>query len=102
MPKTTIHNNNSIVFGQNDIRFTRQVFHMKSVPETSCKKRFAYNHFWTGVFTPNPTHDFAAFGFGKNIRHGPKITTISWFFPIKRGSKHLKVLNTSIFINFPP
>ncbi len=77
MPEAAVDEEDGLVFGKNDVGFTRDVLHMKTESETFCRKCLPDNEFGLRVLTPDSRHHFASFLFGKNIRHGFQAYTFS-------------------------
>jgi len=70
MPEAAIDRQHGVVFWENQVWFPGEFFVMQSVPEPLGKKILPYQHFWFGVFRPDPAHIVRA-GFGiVHVGHG--------------------------------
>ncbi len=58
-----VYKNGGFVFGNYDIRLSRQVFHMQPVPESVFKQEPSHNHLGLGVRQlADPAHVVASYG----------------------------------------
>ncbi len=69
MPETSMHKDHCLVFRENQIWFSRQLFSMKPEAKPSAMQVFSYQKFWLGVLALNTGHHPAASRFIDYINH---------------------------------
>ena len=69
MPETSMHKDNNLVFRENQIWFSRQLFGMKSEAKSPAMQIFSNQKFWFGVLALNAGHHPAACRFINDINH---------------------------------
>lgn len=70
VPKTTVNQNNCIIFRKQKIGFAWQPTAVKSIPETSLEQTFPYENFRSSVFSTDPRHHTGASPLVDDISHG--------------------------------
>jgi hypothetical protein len=73
MPETPIDENCYVITGQDDVRFSRQIFNMEPEAESVPVKKLPYLVFWSCVYGPDTRHHPAAGFTIYYIRHDRKI-----------------------------
>ncbi|RCW75019.1 hypothetical protein DET61_1016 [Marinobacter nauticus] len=67
MPEATMHENDSVMFAERDVRFSWQLRDVE--PETVALgvESLPYDELWFGVFCTNLRHHFRSFLLGYNV-----------------------------------
>ena len=68
-----MYKDDSFVFWENDVRFTRQFFIVQFVTESLCMQKSSHQHFRFGIAASNPRHIVAAGNLIMHIGHRLKL-----------------------------
>lgn len=69
MPEATVDEDNGLVLGENQVRFSRKPLNVQAIPKTQREKSLAQSHLWHRVLAADLGHDPAADFFGDGIGH---------------------------------
>ena len=69
MPETSMYKDDCLVFRENQIWFSRQLFGMKSEAKTSAMQIFSNQKLWLGVLALNASHHPTTGSRINNINH---------------------------------
>jgi len=73
MPKATVYKDHGFVFGQHNVGFAGQVFHMQPVTKTVFMQKLPHQHFGFGILAPYAAHIVAAGFFAVHVGHFVKL-----------------------------
>ncbi|HVW16052.1 MAG TPA: hypothetical protein VHB54_19640 [Mucilaginibacter sp.] len=77
MPETPMYKYHGFIFGQYNVRFAGQVFHMQPVAETIFVQKLAHQYFRLGILTPYPRHIVAAGFLAVHVGHVVKLAVFN-------------------------